>query len=84
MKSPTLVFIAALIVSVGAGAFEIEGFTDGMAKTAAKDRAAQKLLSVTWNDVDEIYGGIQPLRMDGLVFQFCGDLLVGVARTLGS
>ncbi len=78
-----LVPAVALWLVHDAIAFDVNGFKDGMAKSAVKELATQHFSSLYWNESEQAYCGSN-LSGETICFAFCGDILVEIKRVLSS
>lgn len=80
-KLPVSLFL--LIVATGAAAFDVDGFTSGMTKEAARRRATETMDRVVWGEND-VYGGSSRTRQEFVVLKFCDDKLVDLSVTIST
>ncbi len=78
-----LVPAVALCLVHDALAFDVNGFKDGMAKSAVKELATQNFSPLIWIESKQVYGGRNQSGED-ILFVFCGEKLAEMKRLLSS
>jgi hypothetical protein len=67
----------------GVWAFDVDEFKDGMAKTDVRALASLSISRLHWDEQRGIYGGgLNDIRLEMFVFEFCIEKLVGISKTI--